>query len=50
MLHAHVFHIKTYQIGDVTVLLELHSGELSHIGPGGSIRYIVCAADNISPQ
>ena len=32
------------------MLFEFHSGELSHIGPGGSVRYAVSAANDVSPQ
>lgn len=42
--------MSTYQVSDVTVLFEFHSGELSHIGSGGGVWYVVCAANNISPE
>lgn len=42
--------MKTYQISHVTMLFEFHSCELSHVGPGGGVRYVIGAANNIPPQ
>ena len=32
------------------MLFEFHSCELSHVGPGGGVRYVVGTANNVSPQ
>src|SRR5690242_10995556 len=42
--------MSTYQVSYVTMLLEFHTGELSHVCLGGGIRYVVGAANNVSPQ
>jgi hypothetical protein len=42
--------MRTHQVGNVTVLFKFHSGKLSHVGPGGGIRYGIGATDNVSPQ
>jgi len=38
------------QISHVTMLFEFHSCELSHVGPGGGVRYVVGTANNVPPQ
>ena len=32
------------------MLFEFHSCELSHVGPGGGVRYVVGTANNVPPQ
>jgi hypothetical protein len=41
---------SAYQVSDVTVLLEFHTSELSHIGPGARVLNVVGTANNVSPQ
>lgn len=41
---------SAYQVSDVTVLLEFHTSELFHVGPGGRVLDVVGAANNVSPQ
>lgn len=43
-------YLSTYQVSDVTMLLKFHPGELSHVAPGGGVRYVVGTANNIAPQ
>lgn len=40
----------TYQVSNVTVLFKFRPGELSHVGSGGGIWYVVGAANDVSPQ
>lgn len=40
----------TYQVSDVTMLLEFHSCKVSHVGSGGGVRYVIGTANDVSPQ